>query len=143
MAFELLDGISRADIAFRVRGRDPESLFTAGAEALVSLMIKDLETVLRKSTVTFSCEAADLELLYFDFLSEFIFFKDSDKMLLLPEAIEIVRSNGGYRLTCTVRGEAIDRLRHLFTVDIKAVTMHNLHIARDDAGYSATIVVDV
>ncbi|HNW27444.1 MAG TPA: archease [Spirochaetota bacterium] len=143
MVFEILEGISRADIAFRVRGRDPVELFTAGAEALLSIMLKNPETVLKKSSVSFTCEAADLEMLYFDFLSEFIFHKDSDKLLLLPEQLAITRSNGTYRLSCAASGEAIDRSRHLFTVDIKAATMHNLSVTRDDTGFSATIVVDV
>jgi len=143
MAFEILEGVSRADIAFRVRGRDPVELFTAGAGALLAIMIRNPETVLKKTAVVFTCEAADLDMLYFDFLSEFIFHKDADKLLLLPEQLEINGSDGTYRLSCTASGEAIDRSRHLLAVDIKAATMHNLSVTRDGSGFSATIVVDV
>ncbi|HOT43287.1 MAG TPA: archease [Spirochaetota bacterium] len=143
MDFEILEGISRADIAFRVWGGDPVELFTAGAGALLAIMIRNPETVLKKTSLSFACEAADLEMLYYDFLSEFIFRKDSDKLLLLPEKLEINRSDGLYRLSCIASGEAIDRGRHVFAVDIKAATMHNLSVTRDDNGFSATIVVDV
>jgi SHS2 domain-containing protein len=143
MAFEILDGISRADIAFRVRGRHLVELFTTGAEALIAIMVKNPGAVLKNNIVTFTCEAADLELLYFDFLSEFIYYKDSDKLLLLPERLEINQSDDRYQLSCTASGETIDRSRHLFSVDIKAITMHNLSVKRDDSGFSATIVVDV
>ncbi len=143
MAFEILDGISRADIAFRVRGKDPVELFKTGAEALIAIMINKPEAVLKKTAVAITCEAADLELLYFDFLSEFIFYKDADKLLLLPDHLEINHTNDGYRLSCTAYGETIDRSRHFFSVDIKAPTMHNLSVTHDDSGYTATIVVDV
>jgi SHS2 domain-containing protein len=143
MTFEIVEDLSRADIAFRVHGKDPVELFTAGAQALVSVMIKNSETILKKSEVNFTCKAADLDLLYYDFLSEFIYYKDSEKLLLLPERLEITRSGDGYHLSCTARGEVIDRSRHIFTIDIKAATMHNLSVTRDDPGYTATIVVDV
>ncbi len=143
MAFEIIEGISRADIAYRVSGKDPVELFTTGAEALISIMLKDHETVLRNTTVAFTCDASGLDLLYFDFLSEFIYFKDSEKLLLLPERVEITQTENGFSLSCSATGESIDRERHLFTVDIKAVTMHNLSVTRDASGYAATVVVDV
>lgn len=143
MAFEIIENISRADIAFRVRGRDLEELFIAGSRALIAIMMKDLEPIEKKSAIHFNCEADDIELLYYDFLSEFIFYKDSEKLLLLPDHIVIQESPNRFHLTCSASGEMIDRTRHLFSVDIKAVTMHNLAITQDDSGYSATIVVDV
>ena len=143
MAFEIIENISRADIAFRVRGRDLEDLFIAGSSALLAIMIKNLESIEKISEIHFNCEADDIELLYYDFLSEFIYYKDAEKLLLLPERLVIHVSPKGYRLSCIARGETIDRIRHLFSVDIKAVTMHNLHITQDGSGYTATIVVDV
>ncbi len=143
MTYELIEGISRADIAFRVRGIDYSGLFTAGAEALISIMLKNPATVLKTQTVQFACDAPDLDILYFDFLSEFIYYKDAEKLILLPESLEIVQSDSGYSLSCIARGEPIDRSKHIFTVDIKAVTMHHLSVIGDESGYSATIVVDV
>ncbi|MBP7734779.1 MAG: archease [Spirochaetes bacterium] len=143
MAYELIEGISSADIAFRVRGIDYTSLFTAGAEALISIMLKDPAAVLKTLSVSFSCDAPDLDILYFDFLSEFIFYKDAENLLLLPESLEIIHSDNGYSLSCVARGETINRSRHIFTVDIKAATMHHLSVIGDESGYSATIVVDV
>lgn len=143
MAFEILDGISRADIAFRVRGRDPEELFSAGARALVSIMLHNPESVRPLESIDFSCEAPELDILYFDFLSEFIYRKDSSKMILLPDRVRIVRSVDGYTCSCTATGEKLDRARHTFAVDIKAITMHRLSIERDNDEWRATVVVDV
>ncbi len=143
MAYEIIDELSRADIGFRVRGRDVVELFTAGANALISIMLNNPGAISKNIDIHFSCAAPDLELLYYDFLSEFIYYKDSDRLLLLPESLEIDLSGENRRLSCHARGEVIDRSRHRFSVDIKAATMHNLSIVQDDSGYQATIIVDV
>ena len=143
MSYEIIDTISRADIAFRVRGKDPDELFTTGASALVSIMLQNPEAILPSTNVSFHCESPDLDLLYFDFLSEFIFYKDSKKLILLPERVDIKQSNDGYYLTCRAKGDTIDRNRHYFNVDIKAVTMHNLKVEQTNDEWTATVVLDV
>jgi SHS2 domain-containing protein len=143
MSYEIIDAISRADIAFRVRGKDPEELFAAGASALVSIMLQNPGAILLSTNVSFNCESPELDLLYFDFLSEFIFYKDSKKLILLPERVTIKQSNDGYYLTCRAKGDTIDRNRHNFNVDIKAVTMHNLKVEQRNDEWTATVVLDV
>ena len=143
MSYEIIDSITRADIAFRVRGKDLEKLFATGASALVSIMLQNPEAVLPSTHVAFNCESPELDLLYFDFLSEFIFYKDSKKLILLPERVDIKQSNDGYYLTCRAKGDTIDRNRHYFNVDIKAVTMHNLKVEQTNDEWTATVVLDV
>ncbi|MBN2157944.1 MAG: archease [Spirochaetes bacterium] len=143
MTYEILDGISRADIAFRVRGKDLDEIFIAGAHALFSIMMQNIETVLPMKSITFSCEASDLEMLYFDFLSEFIYRKDSERLILLPKRVRIRGSENSYTCECSAMGETLDRKRHLFAVDIKAITMHRLSIERHNDEWTATVVVDV
>jgi len=40
-------------------------------------------------------------------------------------------------------GEEIDRGRHRLVVDVKAVTLFNLRVERDDKGWKATVVLDI
>jgi SHS2 domain-containing protein len=143
MAFEILNGITSADIAFRVSGKDLAELFHAGARALTSIMLQNPETIESKTSVTFDCAAENLDMLYFDFLNEFIYYKDSKKLILLPEKIQVIESAGGYSMTCQAKGEKIDRTRHLFNVDIKAITTHNLRVVKKKNRWFATVVVDV
>lgn len=143
MEYELLDGISRADIAFRVRGKTIEELFFAGTRSLLAIMLQNMGTVVPSVDISFTCQAREIDLLYFDFLSELIYYKDSEKLLLLPQRIEITSSTEGYALACILSGDRIDRKRHVFTIDIKAVTLHNLVVENDDDGWSATAVLDV
>ena len=143
MEHEIIEGISRADIAFRVRGNTPEELFAAGARALIAIMVQDPETLRPTVPVSFSCSAEKMDLLYFDFLSEIIYYKDSEKLLLVPERLAVSSTPEGYSLSCTMRGDRIDRGRHEFTVDIKAATLHHLTVERQDGAWFATAVVDV
>ncbi len=143
MEYEILEGISRADIAFRVRGQSVEELFSKGARSLLGIMLQDIDTVRPSIDIFFTCESREIDLLYFDFLSELIYYKDSEKLILLPERISVTSSSEGYRIACEMRGDRIDRNRHVFTIDIKAVTLHNLIVKQQDEGWSATVVIDV
>jgi SHS2 domain-containing protein len=143
MEHEILEGISRADIAFRVRGSTPEELFAAGARALVAIMLHDPGALRPSVPVSFSCRADELDLLYFDFLSEIIYYKDSEKLLLEPERLVISSSPEGFSFSCVMRGETIDGSRHVFIADIKAITLHHLLIEQHAGSWSATAVVDV
>jgi SHS2 domain-containing protein len=143
MSYEILDGISRADIAYRVRGKNPPDLFQNGALALMAIMLENPESVLPAKSVQFDMKSSDLDLLYFDFLSEFIYYKDSQKMILIPASVDIRRSGDGYSLSCLARGENIDRTRHNFRADIKAVTLHNLSVMEENNEWTASVVVDV
>jgi SHS2 domain-containing protein len=143
MAYEIIDDLSRADIAFRVRGGSLGELFSEGAKALVSIMLHDPGVIRPNRTIKIQCRAGDLELLYFDFLSELVFYKDSELLLLLPERIDIAESEDGYRLACEARGEKIDHGRHRFIVDIKAITLHHLSVLKENDTWTATVVVDV
>jgi len=143
MAYELLDNISRADIAYRVRGSNLVDLFINGGRALVSIMLEDPESVRPTESVNFNTASPDPDLLYYDYLSEFIFYKDTHKLILMPATVEIFHTDQGYALSCKATGEKIDRARHVFIADIKAITMHNLAVAFVDDEWHATVVVDV
>ncbi len=143
MSYEIIDAISRSDIAFRVRGKDPDELFATGASALAAIMMQNPESIRPLTNVEFGVESSDLDLLYFDFLSEFIYYKDSKKLMLLPETVRIEQSPDGYHLTCRAKGEMIDRKRHYFNVDVKAVTMHHLNVEQKNDEWTATAVLDV
>lgn len=143
MDYEIIEEISRADIAFRVRGRDPVELFSAGAAAIMSIMLENPEIIRTETEVVFECEAPELDLLYHDFLSEFIYYKDSHRLLLIPGTIQIDSSPGKCRLLCRARGESINRERHIFKIDIKAITLHQLQLTHKHDSWEATAVVDV
>jgi hypothetical protein len=49
MPYEILDGITRADITFKISGKDLSELFFSGTEALLSVIIENPESVSLKT----------------------------------------------------------------------------------------------
>ena len=143
MNYELIDNITSADIAVRVKASSLNLLFKYGAEALMSEMVADISSI--KNTVTKEgiIEGNDLSLLYFDFLNEFIFFKDAENLLLLPSEVEVSAKDSIYSCLYILKGEKINRVTHKFKTDIKAVTLHALKLYENGGLYIAESVFDV
>lgn len=143
MNYELIENITSADIALRVKAPSLSHLFRYGAEALMSEMIEDTDSINKSVSKNGRLEGSDLSLIYFEFLNEFIFFKDSESLLLLPENVEISSADNLYACTYTLNGEKINKNLHKFRVDIKAVTLHALRIYEDNGTFIAESVFDV
>jgi SHS2 domain-containing protein len=58
---------------------------------------------------------------------------------------EVYVGEEGDRLEATVRGEAIDRDRHILDHEVKAVTRHGLKLERDGDGdgWLAEVILDI
>lgn len=143
MNYEIIENITSADIAVRVKARSLELLFQFGAEALMSEMVENINTITPSASVSGFLDGEDIALVYFDFLNEFLFYKDAENLLLLPFDIRIINENGLYSCSYILKGEKINTDVHNFRTDIKAVTLHNLNIYRDDEFFVAETVFDV
>ncbi len=143
MDYEIIEGITQADTAVRVRGSSLDEIFFKGAGALISEMVENPGDIKRIVVREGSVSAADSELLYCGFLNEILFFKDAEGLLLLPESVDIKETGDGYTCSFRLSGEKIIRDRHQFRVDVKAVTLHGLKIYSDGKSLVAESVFDV
>ncbi len=143
MPFEIIDGMSMADAAFIARGKDLAELFVSGARALLSIMLHDPESVMARESLRIDLDRGDLDILYYGFLQEFLFYKDARGLLLVPVRVEVREKDGSWSCSCEAAGEAIDRTRHVFATDVKAVTLHGLEVRREGEVWTARTVVDV
>ncbi len=143
MGYEIIDGITRADIAFRVSARNLNELFFSGAEALLSVMIEDINSIAFTKEKHFSCKDTVIDLLLHSFLQEILFFKDAESLLLVPKGVKLVQSDDSFNLDCVLHGEGIDACRHSIKLDVKAVTLHNLTVQNTGEQWIATFVVDI
>ena len=145
MPYEYRGDIAHADIAFDAWGVTLEELFKEAAEATMRVMVEDLTAVRPVVTVELSLAQSDEEMLLFDFLNEFIFYKDARRLLLLPAQLEIAKAadDGGYTLQAKLQGEEIEVGRHQLHTDVKAVTMLRFSVARVAEGWRCTVVLDV
>jgi SHS2 domain-containing protein len=143
MPYRFLEDIAIADVAFEAMGKTREEMFIAAADALMNVMVSDLETVRMTETVVFSLENRDIDMLLFNFLNELIFFKDAHRLLLRIATITISLFEAHFALTAEAGGERLDPARHPLTVDVKAVTLHRFRVEETDKGWLAEVVLDI
>lgn len=140
---EFLDDVAIADVAFRAYGPTLESVFAEAAEATLETMLDNPEALRPVEHHDVRLHETNADMLLFEFLQEFIFFKDAHRLLLRPLDLRISRASGGYDLTATLAGQSIDPLRHRLNADVKAVTMHRFRLEETDSGWEAETVLDI
>jgi SHS2 domain-containing protein len=143
MPYRYLEDIAIADVAFEAWGASLEETFIAAASATVQVMVDDLTTIARRQHQVLQLEAEAVDLLLFQFLQEFIFYKDAERLLLRADAVDISEQDGAWVLTATVYGEEIDPDRHELLVDVKAVTLHRFQLEPFEGGWRAFIILDI
>ena len=143
MPYEFLEDVATADIAFRAWGENLEELFQAAGDATINVMIEDLDQIELKEQRTFSLENDALDMLLFNFLQEFIYYKDSELLLLRAQQVEIEEKNSEYQLSAVTQGEKLDTNRHQQRVDVKAVTLHRFQLEKTDDGWTAMVILDI
>jgi len=143
MPFRILGEVATADVAFEAWGKDLEEVFRAGADAVMGIMIENLEAIEPKESRDVKLSDTEADLLLFDFLHEFIYYKDAEQLLLRPGKIKIADEGGVKSLTAVLVGERIDPGRHHQIVDVKAVTLHKFQLRQEDKGWKAFVILDI
>lgn len=139
--YTFLDDIALADCAVDIEGETLDDLFETAAAALARLMV-DPATLPLTDRESITLEAAELDMLLYDWLSELIFLKDRDRRVF-PRARVEVTGAGPYRLAAHVEGGVIDPARTALGADPKAVTFHQFALEPRDGGWRARVVVDI
>ncbi len=127
-----------ADVFFRAYGNTAEEMLESSAAALIASMI-DPSTVREEESWKVELESDSLEDLAYDWLSELVFLFDSERAVFSRFEVSLA---GNWKLDATVWGERIDRKRHLFDCEVKAVTLHKFQVKFDDR-WTLQAVLDV
>lgn len=135
--FELLE--HPADIGFRARGATPAELFENSALALVSIAL-DPSAVEPRQEFAFEAEGGDYESLLVNWLSEVLWWLDGKRIAFHSFQVTHIEPSG---LRATARGEPCDPERHPARLGVKAVTYHQLRVAREDGGWVAEVYLDI
>lgn len=143
MPYRYLQDIAIADVAFAAWGETPEKMFLAAAEALMNVMIDNPARIANEESVEVVLEDAELDLLLFRFLNEFVYYKDARLLLLRVASLFIDRSDGLFSLQARLSGETIDPQRHHMNVDVKAVTLHRFRVEETARGWESTVILDI
>ncbi|MCK5215138.1 MAG: archease [Candidatus Omnitrophica bacterium] len=143
MPYIYLDDIATADIAFRATAESLEELFIAAADATVNVMVEDLDVIAAKEIRAFSLENVSLEMLLFNYLQEFIFYKDAESLMLRATEVSVKKAGDHYSLKGEAKGESIDYSKYEIIVDVKAVTMCQFEVKETAQGWESTVVLDI
>jgi SHS2 domain-containing protein len=128
-----------ADKGIRAWGPDRPSVFRQSALGLWSLMV-DPATVACRSAVPLTVEAEGHEALLVAWLNDLLYLYEAKGFIGGDCTAQSLTDT---RLVAEVRGEAVDRTRHVILSHVKAVTFHQLHVGPTANGWEARVVVDV
>ena len=143
MPYKFLEEIGTADIAFEATGRDLPELFSDAADATMNVMIDNLDAIEPRETRHIELSNDKIDMLLFDFLQELIYFKDAERLLLRVRHAQIEHRDEKYFLKGKAAGELLDVARHHQRADVKAVTLHDFSVEKEDGGWKARVLLDI
>jgi len=145
MTYKYLEDVSIADVAFEAKGKTLDAMFESAGLAVTNVMVKDLKSVKPKFRKTIKLKNKDIEKLLFNFLQEFVYWKDKDLLLFSRIDVKInqpKKAGQPYALAASLAGDKIDNIKHEMLVDVKAVTWHLFKIEKTK-GWSCHVVLDI
>jgi SHS2 domain-containing protein len=143
MPYKFLEEIGTADIAFEATGRDLPELFSDAADATMNVMIDNLDAIEPRETRRIELSNDKIDMLLFDFLQELIYFKDAERLLLRVRDARIDEKDEKYFWKAEAAGETLDAARHHQRADVKAVTLHDFSVEKEDGGWRARVLLDI
>ena len=143
MPYHYLEEIGTADIAFEATGHDLPELFSDAADATMNVMIDNLDAIEPRETRRIELSNDKIDMLLFDFLQELIYLKDAERLLLRVRDAQIDKKEGKYFLKAEAAGETLDAARHHQRADVKAVTLHDFSVEKENGGWKATVLLDI
>ena len=132
--YEVLD--HTADLMIKGYGSDLEECYANLAYGMFDQTV-DLRDVTPSETRVVDVTGFDDEDALYSFLSELLFIEAYENIVLKEFEVKI----DGLHITCTARGELLDRSKMRIRGEIKAVTFHMMDIDRDTP--SVTVLFDV
>lgn len=143
MPYKYLDEVSIADVGFCAWGKSMEEMFISAADAAMNVMVENLSSIASSEQRVIFLEGESIERLLFQFLQEFIYFKDAESLLLRVSNIRIEEKGDSFHLNAVACGETIDAGRHNLKLDVKAVTFHKFKAEKTARGWKSVVVLDV
>ncbi len=138
--FEYLE--HTADIKFRAYGKSLDEMLANAALALIGAMT-DTSKVQVKETWKVELSAPEIEQLAYAWLSEVVFLFETESAVFSSFGVKVTKDGGGdgeWRLLATIGGERIDLKRHAFDNEVKAVTLHEFAVKKNDVWCVQTVL---
>lgn len=143
--YEIID--HTADIGIKVKANSLAELFAGVAYAMFDI-IGEIGNVEPKKVFRVSVEALSMEELLVGWLRELLYLYETKRVLFKRFLVEPIapltkKGAGGCRLKAEVSGEKLDLARHEIKAEVKAVTYHQLSVAKKGNAWIAQVILDV
>ncbi|MCP4762847.1 MAG: archease [archaeon] len=144
-SFEFLD--HTADIQIHAIGASIEESFEQSVLGMMGVMIdENSEKLTEKISKNVNLSAPDKEILFVDYLTEFLGFFDIEEFLVSRieiKKIEYNKDKEEYSITSTVYGEKYNPNKHKLDTEVKAVTFSYLRIIEEIGNVEIFFVLDL
>lgn len=139
--FEILD--HPADMGFRAWAPSREELFVVAARGLTEILV-DLDSIEPETHVDIEIEGDDDEMLLYNWLSEVLFLFDADGLLFSKfESLSFMTTDSGVKLTARMHGREFSRATQQVKTYVKAITLHQLKVERNENLFCARVYLDI
>lgn len=141
--FVFLEDIAVADIAFKGFGKNLNELFENSALALFEIMA-DSKKIRPAREFSIKIESKNVENLLYDFLSELLFKKDTEKALYHKAKVKITKKENVFFLNSKILCQRISAKNlAFFRRDPKAITLHKFFAKEIKGIWTARVIVDI
>jgi len=128
-----------ADVGLGARADTLAELFEALGEELANVVCPR-GSVTAAETRTIHVEAEDVEALAVDFLCEVLAAIQEQRFALASVSVDEINDTA---VTADIVGEPYDEARHDLATEVKAVTYHQLKIAREADHWIGRVILDL
>ncbi len=141
-SFHFLDDVALADLAFDAEGDSVQELFEAAAQAVMEAMA-DPVTVGATWERRVEHAGTDLAELLFDWLSDFIYWKDAAGVVFSRAAMSVTQEGEQWMLVAMLIGAPVNQATQVLRNDVKGVTKHLYRLHQDNDRWRVRVVLDV
>ncbi len=141
-SFQFLEDVALADLAFDAEGDSVREVFDAASNAVMAAMA-DPTTVGATWERRVEHVEADLAELLFDWLSDFVYWKDAAGVVFSRAVISVTQAGDQWTLAGTLIGEPVNQATQVLRNDVKGVTKHLYRLHHDNGRWRVRVVLDV
>jgi len=135
-SFEFID--HTADAGIRVQAPTLKDLFETAGLAFTEL-VTSADSLDCRVEREFKLQEDDIETLLVSWLQELLYLLDTEDLIFGRFQVKIHELS----LEATAWGNVFDPNIHTMKTEIKAVTYHQLEVARSDQGWQAQVIFDI
>lgn len=142
-AFQFLDDVATADLAFEASGNSLQELFQ-GATCAVIEALADPTTVGSTWRQVIERTDEDPAELLFDWLSDLVYWKDAAGVVFSRSELALTRQDqGSWKLTGLLYGEPVNGSTQTLKADVKGITKHLYRLLQKGEQWMVRVVLDV